>query len=102
VENKKDRAMLLIKLCYYQDIISVGIILESPKGFHPTTPREIDWYSHKLDPVLTDASDQEKLFGGSLVADTMSHFQAFLTTDRQNRPRGIIEINPQELLDKTP
>jgi hypothetical protein len=76
---------------------------ELPKDFDGCFDRtEINWYSSQLDPVLTDALEQEKRFGGSLVADTMCHFQVFLKTDRQDRPRGIVEINPQELLDKTP
>jgi hypothetical protein len=76
---------------------------EFPNDFDGCFDRtEIDWYSSQLDPVLIDSSEQAKRFGGSLVADTMFHFQDFLKTDRQNRLKGIIEINPQELLDKTP
>lgn len=50
-----------------------------------------------LDPIFDEElTAQQKRFGGELLADPF--FQGFLQTDRDGNPRGIIALNPQELL----
>jgi hypothetical protein len=59
---------------------------------------EIDWYSPDLDLIIADPQAQAIKFGGILIADAMSAYQQFFQTDRQSQPRGIVLLNPQELL----
>jgi hypothetical protein len=59
---------------------------------------EIDWDSPDLDPVIADPEAQANQFGGTLIADYMSRFQQHLQTDRQGQPRGIVLLDPRELL----
>jgi hypothetical protein len=60
----------------------------------------MDVNGHLLDPIFVDAQAQTETYGGDLSADAMSHFQTYLQTDRNNQPKGIVVINPQELLDE--
>jgi hypothetical protein len=61
---------------------------------------EIDWSSPNLDPVIADPEAQVAQFGGTLIADFMSQFQQHLLTNRQNQPRGIVLLDPRELLEE--
>lgn len=50
-----------------------------------------------LDPIFDEELvAQQQRFGGELLANPF--FQGFLQTDRNGNPRGIIALNPQELL----
>ena len=50
-----------------------------------------------LDPIFDeDLTAQQDRFGGELLADPI--FQGFFQTDRDGNPRGIIAIDPRELL----
>ena len=50
-----------------------------------------------LDPIFDEELiEQQKIFGGELLANPF--FQGFLQTDRDGNPRGIIALNPQELI----
>jgi hypothetical protein len=72
---------------------------ENPGDFDGCFDRmEINWSSPKLDPVIADPEAQKQTFGGELIADAMSCFQGQLQTDRSGRPRGIVLIDPRELL----
>jgi hypothetical protein len=50
-----------------------------------------------LDPIFDeDLTAQQERFGGELLADPV--FQGFLQTDRDGVSRGIIALDPRELL----
>jgi hypothetical protein len=49
-----------------------------------------------LPPFDEDLLVQKKTFGGELFADPA--FQGFLQTDRDGNPRGIIALDPRDLL----
>ena len=50
-----------------------------------------------LDPIFDeDLTAQQDRFGGELLADPT--FQGFFQTDRDGNPRGIVAIDPKELL----
>ena len=50
-----------------------------------------------LDPIFDeDLNAQRDRFGGELLADPT--FQGFFQTDRNGNPRGIVAIDPRELL----
>ena len=50
-----------------------------------------------LDPIFDeDIMAQQNRFGGELRADPI--FQGFLQTDRDGNPRGIVALDPRELL----
>ena len=52
-----------------------------------------------LDPIFDeDLSVQKERFGGELLADPT--FQGFFQTDRDGNPRGIVAIDPRELLEQ--
>jgi hypothetical protein len=50
-----------------------------------------------LDPIFDeDLLIQKERFGGELFADSI--FQGFLQTERDGNPRGIIALDPRDLL----
>jgi hypothetical protein len=53
----------------------------------------------RLDPIFDeDLTTMQEKFGGELRADPI--FQGFLQTDRNGNPRGIIALDPRELLEE--
>jgi hypothetical protein len=45
---------------------------------------------------LEDVADQEAAFGGTLYEDDF--YEGFFQTDRQGRPKGVIELDPKKMI----
>jgi hypothetical protein len=68
---------------------------EQPNDFDGCfDPMTVDLYS--LDPVFDSASAQQDRFGGDLKPN--HNFVGFFQTDRDGNSRGVIEIDPREVL----
>jgi len=68
---------------------------EQPNDFDGCfDPMTVDLYS--LDPVFDSAAAQQDRFGGDLKPNP--NFVGFFQTDRDGNSRGVIEIDPREVL----
>ena len=69
---------------------------EQPNDFDGCfDPMTVNLYS--LDPVFDSAAAQQDRFGGDLKPNL--NFVGFFQTDRDGNSRGVIEIDPRELLN---
>jgi hypothetical protein len=68
---------------------------EQPNDFDGCfDPMRVDLYS--LDPVFDSAATQQDRFGGDLKPNP--NFVGFFQTDRDGNSRGVVEIDPREVL----
>jgi hypothetical protein len=68
---------------------------EQPNDFDGCfDPMTVDLYS--LDPVFDSAATQQDRFGGDLKPNP--NFVGFFQTDRDGNSRGVVEIDPREVL----
>ena len=69
---------------------------EQPNDFDGCfDPMTVDLYS--LDPVFDSAAAQQDRCGGDLKPNP--NFVGFFQTDRNGNSRGVVEIDPREVLD---
>jgi hypothetical protein len=69
-------------------------------------PNDFDgWYNDfdldldKLDPLFVDKMDeQQEVFGGRLF--DLPNYESFFQTDREGRPKGVIALDPKELINQ--
>jgi hypothetical protein len=69
-------------------------------------PNDFDgWYEsfgldlNILDPLfLEDVESQMEVFGGTLFSPPS--YEGFFQTDREGRPKGVIELDPQEMISE--
>lgn len=70
-------------------------------------PNDFDgWYDdfgldqNILDPLFVEnAHEQQSIFGGRLF--DIPSYEGFFQTDREGRPKGVIALDPQELMTKS-